>query len=269
MTIKLPALVGVLLVSSCISTSSLAIDFSLSRWPVLDIIGEIRVGDGELLAKMLANSTPRAIAISSPGGDVREAIRMAALVKGTHVPLIVKGEGGFCASSCFFLFLAADTRMALISDEDGRLRSDWKSGNLGPLGIHRPYVKFDDQNTNLSIEKQEQVVRDAEVYLKEQRLPQHLIDEMLSRPSNDIYWLSSKDIDLIGEYSAGYSEALVAKCNYMTTMRLAEKNWPSVQNDAYIDRFSDCQQALWERERFPLAKQFYKKLKSGWRPWKK
>ena len=260
--------IGAFLYAACAASVCLAIDTSVEKWPILTLNGEIKTGDAEALARDLVLTSPKGILISSPGGSVSEAIRMAALIKGSHIPVIARGNGGYCASSCFFLFLAADTRMAAWANDDGSLPSNWKSQPGGPIGIHRPYLKFQSSNTNSTIEKQEQAVRDAEIYLKAQRLPQHLIDLMLSRPSNDIYWLNQKDLETIGEYSAGYSEALVAKCNYITTARLVEKMPSKAQRTAYIEEFTNCQQSLWDRERFPLAKQFYKKLATGWRPWK-
>jgi len=243
-------------------------DFSLADYPILDLSGEIRAGDAELLAKFFSLNEIRIVRIDSAGGDVAEAIRMAALIKGSHIPVGVRPRGGICASSCFFLYLAADSRLAVSANSNGKLPSDWKTHG-GFVGIHRPYVKFSGSNTNLTIERQERATRETEKYLRAQRLPQHLIDEMLSRPSNDIYWLTGKDLATIGEHSAGYSEALVAKCGYMTNSRLSEKNWSTEQENAYIERLTDCQIDLWNRERLPLAKQFYAKLKTGWRPWNK
>jgi len=256
------------LFAACAASVCTAIEMSGEKWPWLTLNGEIRSGDAEQLARTMWSIAPKGILISSPGGSVSEAIRMAALIKGAHIPVIAIGKGGFCASSCFFLFLAADARMALAGNDDGSLPDNWKSKSGGPIGIHRPYLKFDGRDTNSKIEKQDQAIRDAEVYLKAQRLPQHLIDEMLSRASNDIYWLTQKDLETIGDYSAGYAEALVAKCNYITTSRLNEKMPSKAQRTAYIEEFTTCQQSLWDQERFPLTQAFYKKLATGWRPWK-
>lgn len=38
---------------------------------------------------------------------------------------------------------------------------------------------------------------------------------MMSRPPNDIYWLTSADFEEVGEYSPEVEELLIKKCDYV------------------------------------------------------
>jgi hypothetical protein len=69
------------------------------------IDGEIRPGDAERLAVALSQARfdVSQLTVNSMGGDVREALRIAGLVRGTKLEVKV-AKGGFCVSSCFFIF---------------------------------------------------------------------------------------------------------------------------------------------------------------------
>src|SRR5882762_7562447 len=90
--------------------------------------GEIMPGDYEHLLEVIRNDPGRfwnstGFILSSPGGDIQEAVRIASLVKGTY-SLVTVGRTAPCASSCFFIYAAAAQRWA----------------GPGMLGIHRPYI---------------------------------------------------------------------------------------------------------------------------------
>lgn len=261
--------ITIALVVFFISSSCMALDISISKHE-LSLSGEIIAGDAERVAKAMYSNDITSLVVNIPGGDVSEALKIASLVKGSLIRLRVAGKGGYCASACFFLYIAAEDRTAHSAKDNGQLRPNWQSNAVGAVGVHRPYVKFTGQNANKTIETEEQVVRESEAYLKAQRVPQHLIDEMLSRPSNAIYWLNSKDIQTIGQYNPGYEEALVSKCGYISTQRLLhEINWSESQINDYLEKFISCERDFWWGERYPLTLQFYSKLKTGWRPWQK
>jgi hypothetical protein len=243
------------------------LEISVSNSVVL-LSGTIVPGDAErLIGTLIANPVSTTIRINSPGGDVAEAIRLASIVTGSRLRLVVEGNGGFCASACFFLFLAADERVALGGYPNGTIPPALRARKIGFVGIHRTSITFAGADTNSSIEKQDIVVRDTETYLKAHRVPQNLIDEMLSRPSNDIYWISDKDLDTIGMYSPGYEEALVKKCGYIRFSRMVQENWSTSRINEHLKDFDNCAGSFWENERFPLSLEFYIKLKEGWRPW--
>ena len=58
-------------------------------------------------------------------------------------------------------------------------------------------------------------MRRVQSYLEAQMVPRRLIDLMMSRPSNDVYWLNSKDFQKFGEYRPDVEEFLINKCGYI------------------------------------------------------
>lgn len=215
--------------------------------------GEIQKGDAERLAKALmlvnSNSLGAVLSLDSPGGDVEESLHIASLVKALHLNIIVAG-GGTCASACFFIFLAGDAHFAIWPD-NGRMP---KLG-LGYIGLHRPYLKLDPTMRNGSIDaeaRQHDVMQIIGAYLRNQDVPQRLIDLMMSRPSNDIYWMTEEDIKQLGQYSPGREELLISRCGY--SRHLSADIWSECAYTAFPDLI---QERLTNRER----------LREGWRPW--
>jgi len=94
---------------------------------------------------------------------------------------------------------------------------------------------------------------------------QHLIDEVMSRPSNDTYWLNYKDLESIGEYDPGLEEALISACGYVRISKMTAQDW---SRERKIKVFT-CVTDYWMDNRIPLQEQFAAKLRTGWRPWKK
>ena len=58
-------------------------------------------------------------------------------------------------------------------------------------------------------------MKQVQIYLEAQMVPRRLIDLMMSRPSNDVYWLNSKDFQEFGEYRPEVEEFLINKCGYI------------------------------------------------------
>lgn len=214
--------------------------------------GEVQKGDAEKLAKagmLLVNSLGATLFLDSPGGDVGESLHIASLVKALHLNTFVAG-GGICASSCFFIFLAGDGHFA-IGTKNGRM----PKLSLGYIGLHRPYLKFDPTMRNGSIDaeaRQHDVMKIIGTYLRDQNVPQRLIDLMMSRPSNDVYWMTDEDIKQLGNFSPGREELLISRCGYsrnLLTDKVAECSYTA---------FPDLiEERLTNRER----------LRKGWRPW--
>ena len=168
--------------------------------------GEILPGDHERLIQFavhnnidLANEN---FILSSPGGDVLEALKVGELVKNLYVTVWVGPDTGQCASACFIIFASAVSRHAL----------------AGLVGIHRPYV----DRTQLRLlspknaEAQEnKALLDAENYLHQLRVPSYLVDKMFQHASSEIYWLSNEDlVSELGTRPAWYEEFLIARCGF-------------------------------------------------------
>lgn len=231
--------------------------------PSLYLNGEIRQGDAERLASLISQKkVVLRLRINSPGGDLIEAMRLADLVKNAHIGVTV-GNGGYCISACFFVFLEGYYRHATSARDDGTLmpqamRERWS----GVVGMHRPYLK--SKNGDIaSPQKQEEIMRRVREYLVSKSVAQHLIDEMMSRPSNDIYWLRARDLGLIGEYNPGVEEALISKCGYKRLRVRVDENW----SDEREHQLAVCEYDYWSEQYLPQQTKFIAKLRSGWRPW--
>lgn len=234
----------------------------------LNIVGEIRSGDAERVAKSAIEQVIRnrkiisRIVVNTPGGDIGEAIRIADLVAGMK-PTVAVARGGVCASSCFLIFLAGYERVASWARDDGSMPTPEKrASRLGLVGVHRPYLKAPSADLE-SVRKQEELMRKFRSHLASLQVPQYLVDEMMARPSNDIYWLRDRDSDLIGPFSAGDEEALIAKCGYKRTGRIVDEQW-SVDR---IDKMNQCSFDYWDEQYLEPQIRFVVKLSTGWRPW--
>lgn len=244
--------------------------------------GEIQKGDAEKLAKVLMQARPfgTQLYLNSPGGDVEEALHIAALAKALHLMTVVT-SGGTCASACFFIFLGGETHVAS-GTVDGRM----PKRIAGYIGLHRPYLKSDPDKksgSNDAITLQHDMMQKTSAYLRSEDVPQHLIDLMMSRPSNDIYWMTRDDVDQLGASSLGLEELLISRCGYSRNMfdghslaiatarqrgdRVAEVRENERWN-ALVSAFGKCQATA-----FPdLMEESFKnteRLRKGWRPWLK
>lgn len=225
--------------------------------------GEIRAGDAERFAVLAARlPVVSNLTINTSGGDVGEAIRLAELVKGLHIDVLVQ-KGGYCVSACFFIFLEGYSRISSWAQDDGSLQSNERRAYpFGPVGIHRPYFSSTAGDVG-SIKRQEEVMRKVRSYLNVRAVPQHLIDEMMGRPSNDIYWLTERDLKLIGDYGPGVEEALVARCGYKRFHQSHAEGWSKERYQA----LAHCTFEHWDEQYVPLQRAFIARLKAGWRPW--
>lgn len=244
--------------------------------------GEIQKGDAAKLAKtlMLAHPFGTLLYLDSLGGDVEEALRIASLAKVLHLPTVV-ASGGTCASACFFIFLAGDSRTAL-GAIDGRM----KKSSFGYIGLHRPHLKSDPAKKSGSTDaeaRQHDMMQITSAYLRNEDVPQRLIDLMMSRPSNDIYWMTQDDIDQLGPYSPGREELLISRCGYSrnmiqdgaTAMVMARQRGDSALAAREEEQLKASAKALGhcEATAFPdLMEESFKnteRLRKGWRPWLK
>lgn len=241
-----------------------AADVYVERYSV-NLTGEIRSGDAERIASLVAQKkVVGRLIINSPGGDLVEALRIGDLVNGLHIDVNV-AKGGYCISACFFIFLEGYHRHATASNDDGTLRPKEKRDRwAGVVGIHRPYLKSPTGDV-AGVKRQEDVMRNVRGYLATKGVPQHLIDEMMARPSNDVYWLRPNDLNLVGEFSPGDEEAVIARCGYKRFDARYAENW----SDDREDRLDNCTFDYWEEQYFPSQRQYIAKLRTGWRSWSK
>ena len=243
----------------------LAADIYVESGHQVHIDGEIRTGDAERVASLISGMRYLSIfSVKSPGGNVEEALRISTLIEGTNSGFVIK-RGEICASACFFMFIASKERYAnaFYGKEGQSPTSEKLARGYRYVGIHRPYLASKDEVTAASADKQEtlmQVVRD---YLRKKQVPQYLVDEMMWRASNRIYWLREKDVDLLGNYIPGYEEVLIKECGYNKNAEI--DSWTNDRRN----QFNNCSNDVWLREYLPLQDSYIKRLATGWRPWGK
>ena len=196
------------------SAAAFSADISLvkltneSKFNSIRINGTIFPGDANKVKTLVAKSNSLGILINSRGGDVLEAIKIANIVEQYRQPVTVAGSG-FCVSACFFIYIAGNGKAATPIDETARDMFLM----YGTVGIHRPFLKIPDGKTS-SQSSQTKIMRQVTSYLENQMVPRRIIDLMMSRPSNDIYWLTSEDIYELGNYPPALEELYITKCGY-------------------------------------------------------
>lgn len=182
---------------------------------VLLLSGEIVPGDyGRLLAQIFYSQdaffTTNEIILASDGGDVQEAIKIAKLLKSLYATVVVGPATGRCVSACFLIYAAANER---------------ESDNEKLIGIHRPYI-VDEQLASMSPTEaeraQNEALRQAREYLKDNNVPDYLVEEMFRRSSRDVYWLSADDLERLGFQSPWFNQYLVATCGWTAKYPWAE-----------------------------------------------
>lgn len=187
------------------------------------ISGQIVAGDYQKFVKLANQKLGARVILSSPGGDLNESIKIAELVSrlnlNTEVP---KGE--ICASACFFIWINGERRVA---------RKINPNSDKVSLGLHRPYLS-NPTSERSSTENQINVQRRTIAYLEGKLIPRRLIDIMMARPSNDIYWMTESDLYELGEYPSHIEEPYIAKCKYD---RAYDEKWINLMSQ---DKFAEA-----------------------------
>jgi hypothetical protein len=240
--------------------------------------GSIESGDTEKLAKFLRTlKTPIfAVVLNSQGGDVDEAIRIAALIKFAWVGTEVQSEK-LCASSCFFLFLAGSGRIASPDffkqpEELEALNALARQASVnrklelpGFVGLHRPFY-----TTASNIEKHQSAMMErVSAHLKKQMISSRLIDAMMSHPSNDVYWLTDLDLNEIGQYPPEQEEVFIQRCGYdrnsvLEEISLIEKGNVSKSDETFQQGMTSY--ACIARLKEKLSTAALEQIKKGWLP---
>ena len=199
---------------------SYAADIVATKPGTISVVGPIVKGDADKLRRIIREQRfgVGAIILDGPGGEVDEAIQMADIIR-PLLPIVAVAPGRFCASACFFVWLAGNPRNAQSREYMQRVARQKNSQTGGAVGLHRPYRA----NIDGVVNDQHQLMRRIQEYLEKQMVSRRLIDLMMSRPSNDVYWLTSTDFDELGEYSPQIEELLIRKCEYVrVTTRSAD-----------------------------------------------
>lgn len=125
------------------------------------------------------NSAPT-VFLDSPGGDMQAALGIAEILRSRGASVIVQ-DSSQCYSSCFLIYISAVKR--------------WVRGN-GELGVHRPRIstqEFAHMDRNKAIRLYNSLLRDVESYMRDHRVPEDIIEDMLQHPSHDIRIISGEE----------------------------------------------------------------------------
>lgn len=172
--------------------------------------GQIEKGDARKLANFITKNYEwiETINLYSAGGDLNEAIMMGEIIRASRIDTVVQ-PGAICASACFFIWINGPDRVMFSNPPPNK-----KTGLVNPskIGLHRPYLKS-ITNTDKSISKQEYIMQATIKYLQKRMVPNRLIEIMMGRGSNDIYWINYDDQIELGFTPHELEELYISHCN--------------------------------------------------------
>ncbi len=209
------AFVARLLMSSTffVGTCSMAAEFSWINGevegPSLVINGEIKNGDYLRVLGHIADDGNRGgrfllggrkVIVTSQGGSVNDAIEIGKLFRDIHAHVVAVIQ---CSSACFFLLAGATQR-----------------GMVAEIGLHNPYVG-QEVAAGMSVKPLESALKAAETktrqVLQDFGVPNHLISQMLSHTSAEVYLPTLQDYVEFGQYSSEWNQVRVSKCDADST----------------------------------------------------
>lgn len=240
-----------LLFAVCMPIAASAAKFSVlcdnsfevaSQACTIQLVGRIEQGDAARLRSVIRQDLPEgwrygAVLLESPGGSVSAALEVAEVVRKAmldtttfRLPKKLANSqsprtDGYqirrkCVSACFLIWVAGADRNAFTHSLLPAGTSD--------IGLHRPY--FDksvyEESPEKVAERQQQAMLMTAEYLRREQIPQALIEKMLQRASNQIYWLTNEDPDITGR-APWFEEMMIARCGYDPTYDQETMAWAS------------------------------------------
>ena len=176
-----------LAVVTCIGTAGIADAATFAQTGSgIRMTGDIKQGDAEQLRSLLGRLDKAGVVIAqvtldSPGGDSRNAVEMADMIREKGFRTVV-GAAGYCASACVTMF-AGGLKRAVFSDSI--------------LGVHSARMVVKDANGNdVLVDNKDAVTATVELARKMKKLgaPASVVGKMLSTPGASIAWLDAADL---------------------------------------------------------------------------
>jgi hypothetical protein len=186
-----------------------AAEINISR-DSISIEGKLERGDYQKMITAIKKhgSIPSHISLSSPGGDVLEAIKIGRFARKALLEFWASGK---CNSACVFIYF-------------GTVRGfvdPW-----GVFGIHRPYfdsLYFSGLSSSEAEQKYKEMENQVREYLREMDVPQFFIDRMFSVPSNSVQLVTHPEmVDIVGRRPPAYEEWIIAKCGSLSNEELQD-----------------------------------------------
>lgn len=169
----------------------------------INIIGPIERGDLAKIIVVLKNQEYMpGFAISSPGGDVVEAMKIGRFFRDSRLDITVN-DNAQCVGACFLIVVGATGRY---------LQS--------PVGIHRAYVD-PERHESLSSAQADKTYGQLDSlvseYLEEMYVPKDVIAEIMStKPTEESYLSPAEFRRRLGQHPPTNAEWKVASCGEMT-----------------------------------------------------
>jgi hypothetical protein len=154
---------------------------------IVSISGEVAVGDTEALkaAIKVANDAGKLVSslrLNSVGGNLFEGVKLADAVRFAKMATNV-GQGATCASACFLVFAAGETKFA---------------NYTAKIGVHGA----SDQAGVETVQSGAATVSMARV-AKDLGVPPAIIGRMVVTPPSEMVWLSPTDLQSMGTTMVG------------------------------------------------------------------
>jgi hypothetical protein len=198
---------------------------------VIAIVGEIKPGDTDTFTAAVkqANDAGKFVAnvrLNSEGGNLLEGVKLADAIRFGKMSTNV-GKNAICASACFLIFAAGNTKFA---SYDAR------------VGVHGA----SDQNGDESVGSGAATVSMARI-AKELGVPPAIIGRMVVTPPDEIVWLSPQDLQSMGATMVGKPNQVQA----MTPLALDQslRQTPEAKSSSIQSRSTTRQDApapTWE-----------------------
>ena len=154
---------------------------------LISISGEIVEGDADALETAIkaANDSGKFVSgvrLNSVGGNLVEGVKLSELVKFAKTATNV-AQGATCASACFLIFAAGETKFANYAAQ---------------VGVHGA----SDQTGSETVRSEAATVSMARV-AKELGVPASIIGRMVVTPPSEMVWLSPSDLQSMGTTMVG------------------------------------------------------------------
>jgi hypothetical protein len=154
---------------------------------LISISGEIVEGDADALKATIkaANDSGKFVSgvrLNSAGGNLLEGVKLSEIVKFAKTATNV-AQGATCASACFLIFAAGETKFANYASQ---------------VGVHGA----SDQTGSETVRSEAATVSMARV-AKELGVPASIIGRMVVTPPSEMVWLSPSDLQSMGTTMVG------------------------------------------------------------------
>lgn len=167
---------------------SFGASFSTTKLGVTELVsvdGQIEPGDYKKFQSFLLNfdnlfSYVNGVTLSSPGGDVVEALKFTNLFEKSFASILV---GNSCYSSCFIMYSGGAERNLF---------------GMGELGVHRISLREFQPDIKQAKALISPLATDISSYLSQQGIPRSIIDKMNETPASDIYKIDHVSLSDMG-----------------------------------------------------------------------